>query len=303
MNIRMFRGLALFSAVLLVLLIVGAPLGSAEDQAEDQARDRPVRKSEIEFLERRVTDLHIELQKLSRYTLDLKEQLDTAKAKLAQFEDRALNFAPVILHKPAGGGAARTISKWALMGPMPSAADQATQAKLERVLPVNFEQAGLKSVLDDLRKQGGFDIVVDWKALEVVGIEWDRPVTLIAANMTGQDVLETILDHNQDHLDPIKYRIDNGTIIISTQRKLDKHSELHAYDISSVVGFEGHQTEEMEEKLTDLMELIRNHAGDPLGWSDRGGETSAMAFFNGKLVIEAPRDVHFEVIEVLEKLD
>lgn len=73
------------------------------------------------------------------------------------------------------------------------------RATLETKLgELNFEAVALGDVIDFLRDITNVNIVVDWKALESVGIDKNAPVTLRARNVSFKKALQLVLDALSD---------------------------------------------------------------------------------------------------------
>jgi hypothetical protein len=77
---------------------------------------------------------------------------------------------------------------------VPAKPSNAVSAALSRHLPeVDFDGIALSAELDFVRDVGGLSIIVDWKALETLGIKRTAPGTAHLKNAEFRDVLSAIL--------------------------------------------------------------------------------------------------------------
>jgi len=122
--------------------------------------------------------------------------------------------------------------------------DRQLHAKLDRAIPVDFEDIALEEVIDGLAMDQGVNITVIWNDLEAVGIDRDLPVTLqFASEVKFDKTLEEILEQVGGGEVELGYVISDGVLKIATQALLDKDVYHDVYPIEdlllSVPDFEG----------------------------------------------------------------
>ena len=220
-----------------------------------------------------------------------------------------------------------------------SEANRRVALRLREAIPVDFESNQLSSVIEFLRGTTGQNFFVNWAALEQAGVEKDAPVTLTLNNVPADRILKLVLQQvSSGDLDQIDYSIIDGIVNISTVRDLQRSTEIRNYDIrdllvqvpnfteapafdltnvlqnttsgggggsSSLFGdtsSEAQAGDDPTELLQNIMELIRDQVGDPLGWADRGGEVSSMKELNGNLIVKTTPENHRQLISLLSRL-
>ncbi|MEM6561575.1 MAG: hypothetical protein AAF656_08225 [Planctomycetota bacterium] len=198
------------------------------------------------------------------------------------------------------------------------------QNALDRRLPrIEFNDVPLVEVIDFMRDVTGINIVVQWNAIELIGIDRNTPVNLKVANVRTRQVLTLILrDAGQGEL---TYFIDENVLTITSRDEAAKVMVTKVYDIRDLLapvpnfvppddflgggggnngggggggGFAGAggdfgdngdqmSPEDMAELIIDIIrETVR-----PDVWQENGGFAS-IRYFDGTLIITAPPDVH-----------
>ena len=220
-------------------------------------------------------------------------------------------------------GAAATTQK--------SALDDPRIALARRVARIDYDNNSLSTVIDAFRDMAGANIHVNWKALEAVGIDRNTPVSIHLNNVPLRKVLKTILKDLGPTENLVTYYVDEGVIEVTTREIADQKLITKVYPIGdllmevpnfagpnvqlSSVGQGGggrgggggggsslfsdsnntdnttnEQPRTRNEAATELVNLIKETVS-PDVWRENGG-TSSAAFFNGHLVVTAPRSVH-----------
>lgn len=111
--------------------------------------------------------------------------------------------------QPASAPAAEPTSQPVAVPP-----DIATRQKLQRpVAAVDFNEQPLEKVIGWLRDATEANIVVNWKALEAVGVEKNTPVTLPLRNVSFETVLKNVLKVAGEPTMPLAYEIDKDGVI------------------------------------------------------------------------------------------
>jgi hypothetical protein len=94
-----------------------------------------------------------------------------------------------------------------------SDANHEAEQKLSQPVTLNFTDAPLRQVFDDLRGWGVVNIYVDKAALDAEEVSLDRPVTIKVENLALKSALKLIL--NEAHL---VYIVKDGVVRITTER-------------------------------------------------------------------------------------
>ncbi len=122
----------------------------------------------------------------------------------------------------------------------------ATRKKLrERAAEVKFDAVEFQEVITWLRGTTGLNIVANWSALELAGIEKDVEVTLSLQQVRYEKALKLILDEVGGGEFELSYEIDDGVIQISTREDLSRTTVTKVYNVQdlliSVPTFRGRQ--------------------------------------------------------------
>ncbi|HVC97647.1 MAG TPA: PDZ domain-containing protein [Pirellulales bacterium] len=91
------------------------------------------------------------------------------------------------------------------------------QALLERVISITASEAGLKQVVDMLRKETGANIVVNAKALKTAGADLDGPLTFELRDVTLATALKTIAMLMDGDRRAVGYTVEDDVIMISAK--------------------------------------------------------------------------------------
>ncbi len=81
-------------------------------------------------------------------------------------------------------------------------------------------QASLGAVLTDFAMQAGVTVRADWAALEAAGVPRGKRVALSLSGVTWKQVLEVILSRVGRPGKPLGWRIDEGELLVSTQKDI-----------------------------------------------------------------------------------
>lgn len=103
--------------------------------------------------------------------------------------------------------------------------------------PIEWDDVTFEFVLDWLREQGDANVVVNWNALEVVGIQREALVTGLALrDIKVADVLDEVLDQLfQQGGEEISYRGIGNTLRISTKQDFNRKLYLRFYDVTELL--------------------------------------------------------------------
>jgi len=204
-------------------------------------------------------------------------------------------------------------------------------ALARKVTRISYDNVALLDVVDQFRDLAGANLHVNWRALEAIGIDRRTPVTIHLSNVPLRKALKTILKDLGGTSDLVTYYVDEGVIEVTSREIADKQLLTRVYPVGdllmqvpnfagpnvqlSSVGQGGggrgggggggslfsdnssdnstaqnEQPKTKQESATDLVTLIKQTVSPDL-WRENGG-TASMAYFNGYLVVTAPRSVH-----------
>lgn len=196
------------------------------------------------------------------------------------------------------------------------------RAALNTVLPdLNFAGISLSEALDFLRDVTGTNLHVNWRALEGVGVGRDTALNLRMRNIPMRTVLKLVLSEAGSG-DLLAYYVDGDVIEVTTREIADRDLVTRIYpvddlimDVPDFVGpdmslqgstaggqgsgniFGGTINDQQQqnsmtraERAQALIDMIQAII-QPDIWQENGG-TAAIRFFNGSLIVTAPRSVH-----------
>ena len=212
------------------------------------------------------------------------------------------------------------------LAPRSALAAPTARGALNQSLPtVDFSSVTLNDALDFVRDVSGANLHVDWKALETAGIGKDVPVNLRLRNVQLRKALTLVL-REAGGGDTLTFYVDGGVIEITTREVADKQLFTKVYPVEDLLvevpDFQGpdfnleqnnsggrggggsgqsilqsnttdqdkQNTKTRAERAQELIDVITSTI-DPDIWQQNGG-TAAIRFFNGSLIVTAPRSVH-----------
>ena len=104
---------------------------------------------------------------------------------------------------------------------------EATAQKMRAAMPIKCETESFWKVVEFFQSTTGLNIVVNWTALETVGVTGEARVTVEESKMPIERALSRVLQQLQtgDQFNPVASFIDDdGVILISTYQELFTHS-------------------------------------------------------------------------------
>ncbi len=196
----------------------------------------------------------------------------------------------------------------------------------QRIARVNFEEVALNDAIEFIRDVAGVNLHVNWKALEAAGIGKDSPVTVKLRNISVRKALTAILTQASPDT-PLSFYNDQGVLEITTRDLSDAQQVVRTYFVGDLVvdvpDFAGPQlnmtasskgnggggtgqgifdtqnksdrdkpatkAERANNLVTLITQVIR-----PDVWEANGG-TAKISYFNGYLIVTAPRSVHEQI--------
>jgi hypothetical protein len=194
---------------------------------------------------------------------------------------------------------------------------------------VNFQGVALSDAFDYIRDVTQANIHVDWKSLEAAGVDKGTVVNIRLRDVPVRKLLNLLLNEAGGQGGALlTYYADEGVIEITTREVADKQMITKVYPIEDLIveipdfvgpdlnitqnnqggggrggGGSGGQsvvqqnnTQDRDKQMTraeraqQLIDVIQETI-QPEIWRTNGG-TAAIRFFNGSLIVTAPRSVH-----------
>ena len=206
-------------------------------------------------------------------------------------------------------------------------ANARTAEKLKKPIPqIDFNGVGLSDAVDYIRDAAKIDILVEWVALEQVGITRDAPVTLRLREPASADAVLSLMFRAMGGT--LQHEIDKGVVVISPSERKTA-TLMRVYDVSDLVsgsvkpvaaapapgtsaappgqsaaGAEGGPAPNPSTGNAEMDQLIGlvTSTVQPDAWAQYGGNAASIGVFKTKLVIKAGESIHKEVDGLLEAL-
>ena len=199
---------------------------------------------------------------------------------------------------------------------------------LTKKLPeLRFTQIPLADAIDHVREATGANIHVNWRALELLNVTREMPTSLNLRDVTARRALQALLDETGVG-DFLTFYVDEGVIEVTTQEISDTKLLTRVYPVEDLVlevpNFAGPTFNLQQSNTTSgggggggsggsllqgsgdtgqgqgqttkaaradgLVKLIIETVR-PEVWRENGG-TASVRYFNGHLIVTAPRSVH-----------
>lgn len=204
----------------------------------------------------------------------------------------------------------------------------APSVALTRRLPeLRFTEIPLGDAIDHVREATGANIHVNWRALELLNVTREMPTSLSLRDVTARRALKALLDETGVG-DFLTYYVDEGVIEVTTVEVADRKLITRVYPVEDLVVevpnfagptfnlqqsnttsgggggggsgggslLQGGENTQGQEETTKgqradgLVKLITETVR-PEVWRENGG-TASVRYFNGHLIVTAPRSVH-----------
>ena len=200
-------------------------------------------------------------------------------------------------------------------------ADQQLRDKLARTtIDIDFKNEPLEKVFESLRAKHGLNIEPDWKTLEACAIGKGKPVSLQLKQVSLGNVLENILDRAGAGACELHYKLDRGTVRVSTMDGLSGEANVRVYDVADLVRDEhlmrvlddyppspktgqgnGSRPAYFNESLDGadaLVDLILTTVA-PRTWNTAGGNDCTIRAYGPLLIVRQSSPVHREIESLL----
>ena len=100
---------------------------------------------------------------------------------------------------------------------VPGMADDAVRKMIGKVDFLNFP---IEQLFDEIGKQSGVPLSVDWQSLQAAGVERETPVTLGSRQLTGAEAITRVL-RDCVATEPLQFQVRDKDVLISTQSAFD----------------------------------------------------------------------------------
>ncbi|QQE10394.1 hypothetical protein JD969_12885 [Planctomycetota bacterium] len=216
--------------------------------------------------------------------------------------------------------------------------------KLAEPIPVEFDNWQLVNALNFIRKTTGVNLFVNWPALENAGIDRDTLVDLQLSNIPAEQALKLVLQQvsAEVEFDPLGYSINNGILTVSTERDLQKETDIRTYDIRDLLvqvpNFSNAPSFDLNDALSNtssggsgggssnslfgddssddenanaldrdatiemITQLIIDTVGSFEEWDINGGDVSSLKELNGQLIVKSTPRNHKQILGLLSQL-
>ncbi len=248
----------------------------------------------------------------------------------------------VVLGAVASSGLAQTLQQ-RIDNLRHSRAQQSVESRMERlniqarlrdlVDPVDIADARLKTALQWYSATTGIPVVIDWRAMELEGVDPEQPITIQMRHVPAGQLLSLMMRMAAPEGVTLMYETSPWYVQIMTKRQADKDLIVRVYEVgdllmdipnftnapqfdlnealsntnsggsnqggSSNAGLFGdnEQPSEMgitrEERGAELAQLIRDTV-EPDVWMEHGGNAT-IRYHGNRLVVSAPRYVHAKI--------
>ncbi|MEM7681923.1 MAG: hypothetical protein AAF288_08200 [Planctomycetota bacterium] len=212
-----------------------------------------------------------------------------------------------------------------------SEADLEARELLQTRVSVAFDGQALEGVIGFIRDRTTANIVVNWPALQFLGITRDQPISIPVSNVPAERLLQLVLDQISEEGAEVSYSVRGGIVTISTAERLREDVDARVYDIRDLLvrvpnfpapqlglgegGGEGggggldfdnsdtnddedEDDELRQERIDDILLLIETTVGDELEW----GDLSTIDELNGQLIVKTTPENHLGVSGLLSQL-
>lgn len=119
-----------------------------------------------------------------------------------------------------------------------AAINAATREALQIKASPDFDGVIFSSVLDYVEEVAGVDIVANWPALEITGVDQRTPITMDLADAPAQRILQIALDQASAEAfddDKAGYEVIDGIVQVTTIADLRTFTETRLYDVRDLI--------------------------------------------------------------------
>jgi hypothetical protein len=193
---------------------------------------------------------------------------------------------------------------------------------------LNLESIPLADALQNIHDRTGLNLSIDWNAIQLLGIDKTTPVSLDMHGLSVGKALELILDSAAPN-HQLTYYVKGSLVRITTQTVADTDMITRVYPIDDLLiqheNFQNvpfinianvqaatpgggnqqsslqssgqpnpQETEAQRQKTIDSITAAITSSIRPEIWKQNGG-TASIFYFNGNLIVTAPRSVQSDI--------
>ena len=182
------------------------------------------------------------------------------------------------------------------------------QKQLDRKLPdLTFKDDKLLDVVDFLRDVTGANIFINWRALELAGIEKETKISVHFKDVKFEKALATIIEIAGAGKAKLGSEVDEGVITVTTAEDLQQHTIVtKTYDIrdllhgKALVGKMQQSPAEMPRERVELVMKLVTGTIDSESWRDNGGKIGVLKEIHGQLIVTQTEDNQKAIENLLE---
>jgi hypothetical protein len=230
-----------------------------------------------------------------RKVAELMKQFNTCfrEGRYEEAERYALTACELDPENPAAGAAVKMARNQRRRAESQAQKGRDKEEEIERVLqrPVhlNYKDAPLSQVLDDVRAWHSLNLTIDRRALEEAGISLQRPVTVRLSNVSLKSALNVVLHGAQ-----LAYAVRDGVLVISTPAVCAGRPMRKVYPVSKLLGRDANG---------EVLIRLITRTIKPATWDVRGGSGTVDYYPVGRaLVVTQTPDVQEQVEDFLASL-
>jgi RNA polymerase sigma factor (sigma-70 family) len=193
----------------------------------------------------------------------------------------------------AAAGAAVRIAR-IQRGAEPKAVKEAEQEKeieraLRRPVRLNYTDAPLSQVLEDVRAWHGLNLAIDRPALDEAGISLQRPVTVHLTDVSLKSALNVVL-----HDAHLAYAVQDGVLVVSTPAACAGKPVRKVYPVGKLLG---------RDTGGEVLIRLITRTIQPASWDVQGGPGTIDYYPAGRaLVVSQTPDVQEQIEDFLASL-
>jgi hypothetical protein len=105
----------------------------------------------------------------------------------------------------------------------------------DRIPEVSFQDAPFDQVMDWVADYSNANVVVRWQALELLGVERDKPITVRVRNLRLSQVLWMVMNEAGGADVKLAYRASGNLLVMSTADDLGEEMMVRVYDVSDLL--------------------------------------------------------------------
>ncbi len=185
---------------------------------------------------------------------------------------------------PAAAEMTTLVDQW-------SQKNEALKQKLEGSAAVEFFVTPLEEACAFLSESLDNHILIDYAALEQLGLDSSLPITMKINNVAWRSALDAILDPHE-----LTYYCKDGILVITSWEKEETQLETHIYDVQNLMN-----PSQPLESIDALQNLITTTV-KPNSWAQAGGPGSIVSY-QATLVVSQTQRNQESIAKLLRELD